>query len=478
MHRARHAQRPEGSCVGRRGPARLTRAEAPAYPTAMGTDAGQLEVETLDVGYARPGDVRAVAGLWCRAFPSRRSVDERVRMLESGGRYGGLETTLVARLGGRMVGACKIYRLTQYIGGVAMPAMGLAAVAVEPGARRRGVGAGMCTRAMELSRARGDALATLYPFRPDYYGRLGWGLVGELHDYRFDTAALPSSDGARHVRAARMPADGDGVAACYARVAAASNGPIQRDRRAWEYRLAGEELGVRPPGVAGPRDRVIVYDRGGILGYAMLRAVRRPAGPALHIRELVAETEAAYRGILGAIATRSQRWPVARHTARVEEGFGDRLSDPRPPGAGSARTLYFPTARIIRGPMLRVLDAPRALALRRYFEASPDHGRKEMTLDVTVRDSQVPGNHGPWRIHIGAGKAALETSPPQGEGHRTAGQVDARLETDAPTLARIFAGDLAPSRAAALGSAKTEGDASLLDAAFATRHRFWLLDEF
>jgi predicted N-acetyltransferase YhbS len=440
----------------------------------------------VDGAVIRPaarGDIPDVAALWCEAFPSKRTVAERARMLETGGRYGGLETALVARDDdGRLLAACKVYRLTQRICGAAMPTMGLAAVAVTPAARRRGLGARLCRHAMLAARARGDLLSALYPFRPDYYERLGWGLVGELHDYRFHTAALPRYDEAGHVRVARGPGDADAIAACYARVVARSNGPIERDARIWAYRLAGEEVGVRPvregdaagfgPGAGRWRHRVVVHDRDGVRGYALLRPGRavegRPAG--IHIRELVAEDEESYRGILGWLAARAERWPVARHTARVEERFGDRLRDPRPPAAGRARSLYFPTARVIRGPMLRILHVPEALERRRYFDARPEPPGGETVIELRIDDPDIPDNGGPWLVRI-VGRTGTGV-----EGKRS--PADVSLQTTAATFARIYAGDIAPGDAARLGFATVDGDAGCLDEIFATRERCWLLDEF
>jgi predicted acetyltransferase len=417
------------------------------------------------------GDIQEVAALWCEAFPGRRTVAERARMLEMGGQYGGLETVLVARAAdGSLSGACKIYRMTQRVTGVPMPMMGLAAVAVAPRARRRGLGARLCRHAMEAARTRGDLLSVLYPFRPDFYERLGWGLVGELHEYRFDAASLPRYDEARHVRPARDAADADAIATCYARVARRSNGPIERDRRIWGWRMAGEELGVREPvseaGVASRRSGIILFDRDGVTGYAFLR--RR--GDRVDVREMVAESEESYRGLLGRIARQADRWALVRHAARIEERLGDRLTDPRPPGSGRARELYFPTARLIRGPMLRLLNVPGALPLRRYFDADPDRPRDETIVDILLADQQMEANAGLWRLRVldGAGRVEDSAGPP----------ADVRLETDATTFARIFAGDLAPSDAARLGRATVAGDCGVLDAVFATRERFWLLDEF
>lgn len=444
----------------------------------------------VTIAPAAAADTHDVAALWCQAFPGPRTVAERVRMLETGDRYGGLDTVLVARArDGALVGACKIYPMRQRMAGVAMPMMGLAAVAVVPAARRHGVGAHLCQRAMEAARERGDVISTLYPFRVDYYQRLGWGLVGELHDFRFETAALPADAGAVHVRPARGAADGDAIGACYARAIAPATGPIERDARIWGYRLADEEVGTGPLGSgsngdpwAGDdarADGVVVYDRDGVSGYALVRerGQARPREGVLEVRELVAESDEAYRGLLGHVARLGDRLPVGRYAARPEERFGDRLPDPRRHGAPPGRSLYFPTARIMRGPMLRILDVPRALALRPYFDARPRTEPRAATLEVQVDDRQLPMNRGPWTLRITAGQATVEPRKDAGGG-APMGSDHVRLETDAPTLARVFAGEIPPSRAAAAGEAVIAGDVALLDDIFATRHGFWLLDQF
>lgn len=439
---------------------------------------------------ARPSDTREVAELWCDAFPGRRTIEDRIAMLESGGRYGGLDTVLVMRdARGALAGASKIYRMESHIAGAPLPMMGLAAVAVAPAHRRRELGARLCTASTEVARRRGDVLSVLYPFRPEYYERLGWGLVGELHEYRFETAALPHYEEVRHVRPATGATDQDAIAACYARVAGRSNGPITRDRRVWAYRFAAEELGVRPlptdaaseASRSDSRLRVIVFDESEVTGYALLRsASRRGRGErTLEIREMVAESERAYRGLLGHVAASSDRWLRARHFARPEERFGDRLSEPRPPGRPTVRSLYFPTARIVRGPMLRVLDVAGALRARPWFEAG---GARAGCLRIRVNDAQHPENEGPWLVRLdGAGGRVVESgtgAAVDGRADAVADEPDAELSTDASTFARIFAGDISASDAARIGRATVRGEASLVDRAFATSEGFWLLDEF
>ena len=446
---------------------------------------------SLEIRRAAETDVRPIAELWSQAFPGRRTIADRIRMLESGGRYGGIETVLVARTGdGRLAGACKIYRMEQHIAGVAMPMMALAAVAVPTSFRRRGIGSRLCREAIHAAVERGDVLSVLYPFRPDFYRRLGWGLVGQLHEYRFHTAALPPYPADPRVREAGE-ADAGPIAACYRRIAERSNGPVSRDHTVWTYRLSGEDLGVRPVDAGtvwaddGNRGAIVVEHGGAVAGYALLRTAAGSDGRGrlLDVRELLAETEEAYRALWGYIAARRERWPRARHFARVEERFGERLIDPRPPGHRSVRSLYFPTARVARGPMLRVLDTAAALRSRRWFDRDPEGGRGG-SIGITIRDPERPDNDGPWLVRLGAdagdgaGDGAARTRGSVERGGPGAGEVSASIETDAATFARIFAGEVPPTEAARLGHAKVGGAGPFVDDAFATRDRFWLFDEF
>lgn len=398
-------------------------------------------------------------------------------MLEASGRFGGLEHVLVAsaRQAG-VVGACRAFRMTEYIAGVAMPMMGLAGVAVAPAWRRQGLAARLCMEALRLAADRGDVVSTLYPFRPDYYQRLGWGLVGGLHEYLIRTDALEAGPPSSHVREADLERDTGAIAACYRRVAARSNGPLERDRHIWAYQLKGEDLGTRPvdaDAVWTARSelgfRIVVYDEEGVKGYALLRGLRQSSSShnTLEVRELVAESDEAYRGLVAHVSAQWDRWPRTYYTARPDEPFPELLKDPRPPRSHNIRSLYFPTARIARGPMLRIIDVPEALRRRRFFEAG---GPEPATLQITVTDEQRPENRGPWVVEVDADGAASI-----GEGETRAAAV---LETDAATLARLFTGEIQATTAARVGHARVRGDGGLLDRAFATRDRFWLLDEF
>jgi predicted acetyltransferase len=404
-------------------------------------------------------DIRGLAELWDRAFPGERTVGDRVRQLEAGLPHGGVEIVHAWEEDGAIAGAFKALRLRQVFSGAALPTLGLAAVAVAPERRRRGLGVRLCREAIRIGRERGDAVSTLYPFRPAFYRSLGWGLAGRLHSHLFDPSWLPAHAAREEVRPARadeLPA----VAACYHEVASASNGMLLRHEALWR------QLGDN-------RSHVFVHpvDQG-IGGYLVAKfgGGTRPDLRVLRIEELVAASESSYRALLGWIGAMSDQWRRVRYDAGVAERFEHRLTEPRPPGFARTRTLYFPVARIIAGPMVRVLDVAAALAARGPAAPAAARGAR---IGVEVRDEVLPENRGPWRWTVGEGVRPAEP----GELETGAG-TDAAVRTDAATFAQIYAGELAPSEAGTLGLAESTGDAAVLDLAFRASAPFRLLDEF
>lgn len=400
-------------------------------------------------------DIPAVAELWVHTFPGERGHAERMRDLETGGAFGGIESVEIAELDGELAGAMKLYPMAQFTGGARFSLMGLAAVGVAPWARRRGVAGELCRHALRSARDRGDVLSGLYPFRPDFYRRLGWASVGSLHVHRFRTDALVAPAGTA-VRLAR-PGDARAIAECYARVAARSNGLIERGEKAWKQHLeapATHAFVVRDPDVRGYM--LVRYGRG-----------RAPEHRTLHVRELVAEDDAVYEQLLGWIPLQRDHWRVARYDATPDERFWMRLRDPRPPGHRATRRLWDPVARVIRGPMLRILDVRQALERRTEWGATTP-----VTFDLVV-DDPVLGENGA-RLRVAFDGRRVRAQPAEDAADAPA----IIVETDIGTLTQIWFGEIGPAAAARLGFARLTGDAGPLETLFRARSGFRLLDEF
>jgi len=407
----------------------------------------------MEIRSAERRDSRAIAALWTHAFPGERTAADRVHQLETGGTFGGIEATFVAQSQGRMVGALRAYRMTQYIGASALPMMGLASVAVSPDARRSGIGREMCRQILRLARERGDIVSALYPFRPAFYRSLGWGLVGELHGYRFAPESLSAEAAAIPVRLAVLPTDEPAIAACYERVARMSTGLIARNERVWRQHLDARDT------------HVFVLDEVRPRGYMLVRygRARSPDHKPLIVRELIAEDPAAYDALLAWIASQRDQWRRVRYDATPHEHFALRLADPRLSGSRPARALWAPVARIIRGPMLRILDVTAAFERRQSWGPAVPH---RVALDV--RDPELPENAGPFTIDFDGRSATVTTGR----------DADVLLRTDAATLAQLYAGEIGVSAAVRLGSAQADGDVSAVDAMLRSDSSFRLLDVF
>lgn len=406
---------------------------------------------------ATPDDIYRLARLWAQSFPGERRVEDRAAQLGARIPYGGVETAWLLEERGRLAGAFRGFAMRQHLGGALIPMLGLASVATAPTARRRGVGRALCVHALRVGRERGDLVSVLYPFRPSFYRRLGWGVAGELESHHFSPSALPAYDEAAGVRAAEED-DYGSIMHCYSRVAARSNGLIERDGGIWAFHLSQER--VFP----------FLYEANGVSGYILARFApgSAPGEGLLSVVELVAEDDVAYRGLLGWLALQRDQVREVRYDARPDERFEFRLEDPRPPGFRPARRLWYPTAHRIRGPMLRIIDLPG------LFEARTRWGMVEgeaFTSRLEVEDAELPENSGPWTLTLADGRMRVRRG---GDG----GMVEAVLGTDMATLAEIFVGTLSPSVAVELGLARGEGAVGALDRIFAPHRSFWLLDEF
>jgi predicted acetyltransferase len=83
-------------------------------------------------------------------------------------------TSLVAEEDGQTLACVGALPMQQNVRGLVHDMAGIASVASHPTARRRGLVRQLMTRLMVLMRDQGCAVSALYPFRPSFYGRLGY----------------------------------------------------------------------------------------------------------------------------------------------------------------------------------------------------------------------------------------------------------------------------------------------------------------
>jgi predicted acetyltransferase len=409
---------------------------------------------------ALPDEVPEIARLEAHSFPSTARTHHWWEDWLVNGPHGGLESLWVAEEHGRLIGACQLLWLRQWIAGVAMPVMGLASVAIAPTHRRRGLAGRMLTAGFDHARERGDVGSALYPFRASFYEQLGYGLAGEAHQYQLAPGLLPDDKVERmRVRLVDAPEDMAAMRAVYAQAAQRlQSGQLDRTVRSWRNSWGSEDQAA------------VVYwgESGEAEGYAIVRyRADLPIDKRfLEVEERVWLTLGAQRGLYAWMSSLGDQWREIVYRAHPEEGSATasasrafRCSATRGGASGS------PPLPSCRGPMFRVLDVPEALGMRSL------HGDEEMTLRLEVNDGQVAENRGPWRVRMEGGR--MDVEPFRG------GAVDATFSLPMDTLSRIFIGALAPWQALAGGLASIDSHdcVKTLDHAFGVP-KPWMFDRF
>lgn len=288
--------------------------------------------------------------------------------------------TLVATIEGRIAGHASGYRFAMALGGVDVPVRGIAAVAVLPDFRRRGVAEALMVGLHRQMRRRGEPLSMLYAFRASFYRKMGYGTVEWLDDVRVTPDQLPASPLRRNARAIDRPADEPVVRSLYDRWRAGRVGPLARDARWWERRVwdrANEGAIYVDPRTGQAR------------GYLLYDVPAEPAYPRqdLFVRELVALDGEAMRGLLGYLEGLGDQFK--RVCLLFPRGEGViALAEYGVVGHRDPVRLSETTGHVAAGAMLRLVDVAGAFSLH----PGPARHRVRGRIGLDLIDPIVPAN--------------------------------------------------------------------------------------
>ncbi len=140
---------------------------------------------------AEPRDEAAIRAVHISAFPTADEAD----LVEALGREGDAIISLVAVRGGEIIGHVLLSRMAVSGDGRGYRALGLAPLAVRPGARREGVGSALVRAALQRTAETGEQLVFVLG-DPAYYGRFGFSLA--------DAAPFASPYAGPHFMALRL----------------------------------------------------------------------------------------------------------------------------------------------------------------------------------------------------------------------------------------------------------------------------------
>lgn len=275
--------------------------------------------------------------------------------------------------------------------GTTVRAGGIGNLAVDLMHKKEKVARDIMASTLRHFRAKGVNVVTLYPFRPDFYRKMGFGHGTKINRYSLRPADLPKGVSKEHVVYLTRE-DADQIHACYMRYFSRTNGMMAK----------------APPEMAAvfdsPNVKVAGCKRDGkVTGYMFFTFRPDPQGRFLVndivVRELVYDT----RQDLGELMTflHSQADQVRRVVIDTQdESFYFLPVDPRDGSEEMIPSVFHVIGAHGIGLMFKVVDVAGV------FNALGDHsfGGETCRLRITVDDSFTPENSGSTIVHFASGR--------------------------------------------------------------------------
>ncbi len=350
-----------------------------------------------DVRPIAEADLEAFVAIVARAYPGLRleSPEARARLLDRLRLPDPITTVWGAYRDGALRGGMVLYDFTMQCYEVQIPVGGVGMVAVDLLHKKEKLARDMVRAFLDHYAAQDVPLAALYPFRPDFYRRMGFGYGSRKYQYRLSPEAFPATRGKAHLRYL-TPADGPAMQDCYLRLMRRTHGLMTR-----RGHNSGGAVLENPQFMA-----VGVALDGALQGYLTFSFEAEPGASFmtnnLVVRELVYLSPEALGELFTFLNTQAdQVYRVILNTQ--DEYFHHLLVDPRNHTQRMIPSVYHESHVAGVGIMYRILS------LESLFESLGGHdfGGQSLTLAIDLADSFTPANAGRTVIRFEGGHARL-----------------------------------------------------------------------
>jgi predicted acetyltransferase len=371
-------------------------------------------------------EVEAVATLQVAGFGG--DIDLKVHSLQNNPRHD-LSHIIVAEYEGSLIGTATVFPAKMWLSGVPVNLGAVAAVTVLPEFRQQGVSAKIMKFAIIWMYSNGYAMSALFPFSHRYYRGFGYGIVSDLHVYRFHRDNLdiePENTG--YVRPF-TPDDLGMMRVIYKGQSTWHNGWFTRSNDWWNHLIN------RWP-------NIVVFDNDGTIeGYCAYAVVTKNDERVLSIKEFFAGEAVAFRGLLNFLANQNEA-EVIEYLAPADTPLRYSLRQPIAADARNHGWIFNDLCYVATGPMARIINLPKALTTRFYTRGISG----ERIIKVT--DPLIPSNETPVVFRLVDGRA--ET--------RFADDAQPQVETDITTFTQVLCGYMKAIDAYRLGRFKADED--------------------
>ncbi len=299
---------------------------------------------------------------------------------------------------GQLLGGMRLHDFVVNLFQVRVAAGGIGGVAVDLLHKKEHVAKEMVLYFLRHYRDCGAPIAMLYPFRPDFYKKMGFGYGTKINQYRVKPAALPKGPSRAHVRYLDKSKDRQAVLDCYNRFLDGTHGLIEKS--AYEFKRLMES----------PNHRVLGYEKNGhVIGYLVFGFDKGESVLLndIHVRELVYESQEVLSELLTFLHVQADQ---IRHVIfdTQDEYFHHLLLDPRNDSPRLVPSVYHESNVQGVGIMYRVIDVPRIFDLLK----ERNFGGQTCRLKLTIQDSFLPENAGSTLLRFEDGRLDLPDDGP------------------------------------------------------------------
>jgi predicted acetyltransferase len=292
---------------------------------------------------------------------------------------------------GKLLGGMILYDFTMKLLSTMAQAGGVGLVAVDLLHKKEKVASELISYFLRHYKDRGAAMALLYPFRPDFYKKMGFGYGTKMNQYRVRPADFPKGPTKEHIAYLREE-DKELLRDCYNRYLQKTNGLIEKSALELKSMFTNPEL------------RIVGCKEGGSVSGYMTFTFKQSGNASsfvndIHVREFVYENRAALSELLTFLHTQSDQ--INRVVFNTQdEYFHYLLSDPRNGSDNLLPHVYHESNTQGVGIMYRVIDTAG------IFKVLGDHnfGGQSCRLKLSIGDTFFQENAGSTVIHFESGR--------------------------------------------------------------------------
>lgn len=292
---------------------------------------------------------------------------------------------------GVLQGGMALYDFAMNYHGQMIPVGGVGLVAVDLLHKKEKVCKTLIEYFLHLYRKRGVSLTALYPFRPDFYKKMGFGYGAKISLYSVRPHDLPRSRNRLHIRYL-TGRDKQSVIQCYNRFVKNTHGMMSERKHKWEYLFKT------------PEAKVIGYkEKNKVRGYMIFSFRTAQDGNWIKnnilVRELIYDSQEVLGELLGFLNTQSDQIHRILYGTH-DEYLSFLLKDVR----DGSDTILSPLAHQSNtqgiGIMYRIINTGALFTSLRLH----NFNNQTCRLRVIIEDDFLPVNAGSIILHFRNGR--------------------------------------------------------------------------